>query len=206
MKQAVEILPSDHPSFGASQAVFTFALGQGPMRILSVEATNPWAVLCLERILLVDGKVSPNCYVLQVVRDHRDLGTRHDMVQEPTFAEFCLDIVDPDRMFCDAVILEAFKNALSDGEKIQALAKLQAAKNLMDQRAEVLEPFDPFPPSEEIVPQLQGPDQSDKLTAALTGLGFKKTEVRQFVSTLGDRARTDGFHDLLREGLRVLAA
>ena len=204
MEQSLDVIPRDHPSFGTERAVYIFALGQGPVRLLTVEATNKWAVMCLERILLTDQKVSDNCYVIQVVRDYREVGTRNEFVQEPTFAEFCIDIVDPDRMFSDAVTLECFQNALSDNERQAALTKLQTQENAQKE----VENDDFFASLHQAaqVPQLQSPDQSEKLSTALIGLGFKKPEVRRFVSSLGERARTEDLHSLLREGLRVLAA
>src|SRR5512135_423243 len=133
LREAFEnILPQGHPSFGTQRAVYLFALGNGPTRILSVEATNPWAVLCLERLLLVDGKVSDNCRVLQAIRDYRNVGTRDEMAEEVPFVDFMLDIADMDRMLGgsndDALIVECFQRSLSDADKQVAMFKLQAMR------------------------------------------------------------------------------
>lgn len=207
---ASRILYADHPSFGTERAVFLFALGQGPARILSVEATNPWAVLCMERLLLGDGKASENCQVLQVIREYGNVGTRSEMAEEVPFMDFILDIADMDRLLGggqdDALVLEAFKNALSDAERQQAMFKLQALrqlpeKNLFDGMPELPEVIET---EVEVLPAAD--DQADKLSSALVGLGFKRPEVRRFVSTLGNETRTSDMHSLLRKGLQALSA
>jgi len=205
---ANQILYQGHPSIGTQRAVFMFALGKGPTRILTVEATNPWAVLCLERLLLTDGKASDNCRVLQVIREYRNVGTRDEMTEEVPFMDFMLDIADTDRLLGgtndDVLIMEAFKNALSETERQAAAIKLEAQQSA---------PRDIFagyqPETMEVapkVPEVASEDQSEKLTSALVGLGFKKSEVRQFVASLGDQAHTESLHSLLRQGLRALAA
>lgn len=202
-----QILYQDHPSIGTQRAVFMFAIGKGPTRILTVEATNPWAVLCLERLLLTDGKASDNCRVLQVIREYRNVGTRDEMTEEVPFMDFMLDIADMDRLLGgtddDVLVLEAFKNALSDTERQAAAIKLEAQQQSA--------PRDIFAgyQSETVaakVPGIESEGQSEKLTTALVGLGFKKADVRQFVASLGDQAHTESLHSLLRQGLRALAA
>jgi Holliday junction resolvasome RuvABC DNA-binding subunit len=42
------------------------------------------------------------------------------------------------------------------------------------------------------------------ITSALTNLGFKTSEVRRFVATLGSRAETERLEVLVREGLRAI--
>ncbi|MGH9919152.1 MAG: RuvA C-terminal domain-containing protein [Nitrososphaerales archaeon] len=204
-----QILPAGHPSFGTARAVFLFSIAQG-QRVLVVEATNPWAVLCLERLLLVDGKVSDFCHVLTVIRDFRNVGMRSDTAEEVPFMDFMTDIVDPYRLAGgvddDGLILKCFKEALTPEElevagiKLDAMAEAPTPYNFM-QFAEGLSESVPALPAAET-----GPDQADQLTSALVNLGFKKPEVRRFVSALGDRTRSESMHALIREGLRQLAA
>ena len=212
---ANRILYEGHPSIGTKRAVFLFALGQGPTRFLSVETNNPWAVLCMERLLLVDGKASDACQVLQVIRDHRNTGVRHSMTEEIPFVDFMLDIVDMDRLLGgdqdDVIVLETFKNSLSAEENKRAIQKLQAIQNApkRDIFAGYEAPQVPAPVSSGLtliktsVPQ---EDQTEKLTAALVGLGFKKSDVRQYVNKLGSQVHTEKLQDLVRQGLRALAA
>lgn len=206
---ASQILYADHPSFGTERAVFLFALGTGPTRILSVEASNPWAVMCMERLLLADGKASKNCRVLQVVREYKNVGTRDEMAEEIPFVDFMLDIADMDKLLGeaqdDALVLEAFKNALSDAERHQAMLKLRALQELPEENIfDNLPGSGTVPAAVEVLPAVE--DQADKLTSALVGLGFKKPEVRRFVASLGDETRTLDMHSLLRKGLQALAA
>lgn len=49
-----------------------------------------------------------------------------------------------------------------------------------------------------------GPDQSQKLEAALTGMGFKRSRVRKCIAALGDRVGTEPLEQLLRDGVVVL--
>ena len=207
----MQLLPQTHPSFGTKRALFTFALGQGPVRVLAVEATNEWAVLCLESLLQVDGKVSDTCQVLQVTRDYRSVGTRSELVSEVPFADFMTDIVDSGRMTNDVVALEAFKNALSDEEAQTVKAKLGWASPALP----ALPPHvdfegEPFPGlhvvADEPTPTVVQNDQSDRLVSALVGLGFKKAEVREVVASLGSMVQTEDLHALIRESLRQLAA
>ncbi len=196
-----QLLPTDHPSFGTSRAVFLFAIG--PSRILAVEAKNPWAVLCLERLLLVDGKASDKCRAIQVIRDYRDVGTRDEMVEEVPFVDFMLDIADMDRLMGggndDALILAAFKNALSQQEVGTAVSKLHALRQL---------PADPFEGYVPVVDQTESvpSDQTERLTTALVGLGFKKPSVRGFVASLGEKIHKESLDSLIRQGLKALAA
>jgi hypothetical protein len=204
------MLPQTHPSFGTKRALFTFALGQGPIRVLTVEATNEWAVLCMESLLQVDGKVSDNCQVLQVIRDYRSVGTRSELVSEVPFADFMTDLVDPHRMTGDVVALEAFKNALTDEEAQVVKAKLGCAPMAPPALPPHVdfegEPFPGLHAVPEAAPVVVGDDQSDRLVSALVGLGFKKTEVREVVASLGSMVQTEDLHALIRESLRQLAA
>jgi hypothetical protein len=196
-----QILPQGHPSFGTQRALFLFALGEG---LLSVEATNPWAVLCIEHLLVEQGRVSDNCELLQVVRDYRNVGTRSDRTQEVPFVDFMIDIADVDRLH--GVAAECFKNALSPEDRQVALLKLRAVQTAPHDVFAGMQPETTVAVESPVLPQVDGEDQSDKLTSALVGLGFKKTEVRKFVAELGDRTRSEDLHSLLREGLRALAA
>jgi hypothetical protein len=194
-----QILPAGHPSIGTRRAVFQFVLGQV---FVSVEAPNEWAVLCLERLLAVDGKVSDTCEVLSVIRDYRSLGSRSERVQEIPFSDFMTDIVDPGRITRDSVVGEAFRRALSVAERRYVDQKLGALPQ------ETV--WDEIPQEPVSAPQLTAgspaTDQPEKLTAALVNLGFKKAEVRKFVSSLGDEVHTEQMHALVRRGLAVLAA
>ncbi len=207
-----KILYQGHPSFGTARAVFLFALGEGPTRLLMVEANNVSAVLCLERILLTDGKVSDNCRILSVIRDHRNVGSRSDeLTVEIPFVDFCTDIVDPDRILEDATTLTCFKSALTLAEQEYAQMKFMSAA---DEEQELFEELDadssgPFviQVPKALPPKSPAhPENRQQLSLALVGLGFSKSEVRKFIEGLGDRVETEELQALLREGLQSLAA
>jgi hypothetical protein len=46
----------------------------------------------------------------------------------------------------------------------------------------------------------------ERLTNAMTGMGFRATDVRAFVNSLGDRACREPIETLIKEGLAHLAA
>lgn len=210
-----QILYSGHPSIGTKRAVFIFALGMGPTRVFHVEAQNPSAVLLMERLLLGDGKVSDNCQVLSVVRDHRSLGTRGELAMEIPFVDFLTDIVDLDKLMADVVTAECLRKALTDEERRYMERKLalieeepeEELPDLFEEAAKISEDADDWTEESDVVPvraQAIQDDHTVQLTAALVGLGFKKPEVRKFVVGLGTRVRTDSLHGLLKDGIRTL--
>jgi len=52
---------------------------------------------------------------------------------------------------------------------------------------------------------LVGPTQAERLTTALTGMGFATPDVRRFVGSLGPRVEQDGLAVLIKDGLRSLS-
>jgi len=201
--QANQILPAGHPSFGTRRAVFLFVIGREVQNLLSVEATNERAVVCLEKLLEADGRVSDVCQVLQVIRDYRNVETRSEGVVEVPFADFMTDIVDPGRITANPVANTFFAQALSPEESERVQQKLELARGEVE---DVWEGFD-SPVSETVeAPKPVNSDQPERLASALVNLGYKKPEVRRVVAALGDRVLTDDLHSLIREGLRQLAA
>jgi hypothetical protein len=49
------------------------------------------------------------------------------------------------------------------------------------------------------------PTQAERLTTALTGLGFATPDVRRFVGSLGPRVEREGLEGLIKDGLRALS-
>ena len=184
-----QILYEGHPSLNTHRAVYMFALGS---RFLLVEAENRWAVLALERILLQGGQVSENCRVMAIFRDTQSLGVRDELVAEVPYVDFMMDIVDFERVFEDQIVRHCFGQSLSPVQKQYVAQKLQAHPEA--------------PELEETEAIVVSSEQPAKLSNALCGLGFKKSEVRKFVQSLGVRASQGPLNALIREGIASLAA
>lgn len=196
-------LDKSHPSFGCKKAVFQFALTAADgrvVRFLLVEANNPSAVICIERILMMDeGRVSDNCRVICVFRDCRNVGTRDDLMNEVPYVDFMQDIVRPEFILNDSATSAAFTQSLTPEEreyvnrKEVELAQVQsspvAAKAAKKERAEE-----------------SSPESLQKLESSLCGMGFRKGEVRKFLDGLDVQALRKPLPDLVRLGIMQLTA
>ncbi len=100
----------------------------------------------------------------------------------------------------------------------------RASDALEAQSSKTFKPFEPFSPSAKKVtpkavtsrthapigrPKLTlvppAPGQTERLTTALIGMGFRAPDVRRFVSSLGERVESAELKGLIVEGLRFLA-
>lgn len=113
--KSTDLLPDNHPSREAGNAVFVFQTVplKGTGTVITVYASDCWQVAILERLLLRSGQVSPYIRVLAVIRDVRDFGTRNDTHDIPLY-EFLRDCVDPERILSDPMIREALSKTFGD--------------------------------------------------------------------------------------------
>ena len=198
-----KILYEGHPADGTERAAYQFLIADpatgAPVRFLLVEADNAWAVATMEKILLRDAKVADNCRIIAVFRDHRVAGVRDDLLEEVPFTDFMIDIVDPERLNGNPVVQACFSKSLEPDARAYVLGRIQeAAARPAARPAPVAAPaFNlPLPPS----------GNAEVLTSALCNMGFKRAEVRKFVSSVGPRLHSEPVPELIREGLRSLAA
>jgi len=194
-----QILYEGHPSSNTNRAVYMFALASGDQvsRFLLVEAENRWAVLALERILLQGGQVSDNCRVMAIFRDTLSLGVRDALVTEIPYVDFMTDIVDLGRIVEDPIAKYCFGQSLSSDQKQYVARKFESSDA-------VQEPVETE--TAIVVRSSSDPEQPAKIANALCGLGFKKSEVRKFVQSLGSRVTQEPINALIREGIATLAA
>lgn len=210
MNATLGLLDRDHPSFGTSNATFLFALQDdrgGVVRFLVVEAKNPYAVATIERILVQnDQQVAPNCRVLAAFRDARNTGVRDDLVEEVSYVDFITDIVEASWLLADPVNTTCLSQSITAEEKqyIQQKAQMLAGTRSAPRLVAAPEPEE-TEEEEQDEPE-PNTNQRIQLSAALTGMGFKKAAVDKFVRDLGSRADRAPLQDLLREGLRALAS
>lgn len=201
-----KILYEGHPAEGTERSAFQFLISDpatgAPVRFLLVEAENAWAVAAIEKILLRDGRVNDTCRIIAIFRDHRFAGVRDDLLEEVPYADFMVDIVDHDRLTGSPVVAACFSKSLSAKERTRVARRAAESAGPSPARAEPIPaPAPGGPPGP--VPES---GNSDILTSALCGMGFKKPEVKKFVSSLGRRVESEPVPQLLREGLRALAA
>jgi hypothetical protein len=199
-----DVVDQTHPSFGCQQAWFTVAVckpgSPGAItRLLLVEARNEWAVATIERVAASDGgRVSPNSFIVAVHRNCSDVAMRSALVDEIDYVDFMLDLVEPGRILQDAVTATAFRSSLDGEDLTRARMKL---KN-----------YAPAPVMKEDPPVLPVPVKTwkdpgpaaDRLASGLISLGFKATQVKKLVESLGDRPANEPIESLMREAISRL--
>lgn len=193
------LLDPRHPSFSTERATFMFALtgrDGAPRKFLLVEANNRWAVQTMEWVLGDGQSASATCRCMAIFRDLQSLGTRDDMMEEVQYADFMLDMVDPDRL---AQVEDAFNWSLSDEEREYVNCKLAAAD-------EAPAPA-PAPAVSGVLPAASASsDDEEKLVSALTKLGFSKKPVLRFVDSVRSRIGRDDIRLLVKDGCKALVA
>jgi hypothetical protein len=225
----------NHPSFGYGQAWFTFALINSSgilIRLLMVEAKNPWAIQTLERIVLEDGKVSPTCELLSVAKHCTELDTRSETTVKVKYVDFLLDIVEPRRLIKDALVATAFDKSLTPDERRYAEVKMAAiikADEAAQDLTRVASPgspppryplprqelaLDPTPapvfckpsPVQTTVPRFDPNDSIayQSILAALMDLGFKRAQVKKVLDSMGSKVDQASIEDSIRSALQQL--
>ena len=213
-----QALDSTHPSYGCTSAVFQFAMTDHVgrvVRFLLVEARNVEAVICIERILMMDGgKVAPNCRVICILRNCTSVGTRDDLMNEVLYVDFMQDIVRPELILNDTVTAACFAQSLSTEEREYAKSKAEAlGQEPLPMEADVVEVVPAPAPAVVKVqkkavskPKKNSDASMQKLESSLCGLGFKKGDVQKFIDDLGDSAKSKPLQDLIRDGIVNLSA
>lgn len=222
------LINQDHPSFGCEQAYFLFALqdhrGQSVTKLFLVETTCAWAVQTMERLLLKDGFVSNNCFILSVHRDCGSIGIRAEILEQVSYVDFMLDIVDSGRLLADALISTSFHRSLTEEEKEYATQKIGAMNASAEKPTAKAIPKPSSTPvsssatsagskassPSKMPSEAQEPQANSmvyhQLMGGLIGMGFKKAAVKQFVERLGSKLETSKLNDLMRQGISELAA
>jgi len=204
-----KILYEGHPADGTERAAYQFLISDpstgAPVRFLLVEAENPWAVAALEKILLRDARVSDNCRIIAVFRDHRVAGVRDDLLEEVPFTDFMVDIVDPERLESQ-VVQACFSKSLEPKAREYVLGRIREAESGVHTVSRTAAPARRPAPVPALSLQLPPSGNAEVLTSALCNMGFKRAEVKKFVSSVGPRVESDPVPDLIREGLKSLAA
>lgn len=111
------ILPSNHPSASASNAIFIFQTMplKGTGTVILVHAMDKYQVFIVEKLLMKSGHISPYIKVLAVIRDVKNYGIRSDASEIPLY-EFLRDCADPDAIMSDPEIRQAL--SMTFGESV----------------------------------------------------------------------------------------
>ncbi len=200
------LLDKKHPSFGIDQAWFQFAIlsEDGSIRkLMLVEAQRVAAVATLEYILSKDGWVSSRCQVVAVFRQCPGIGMRSDIIDELSYVDFMLDIVDPDRLMADAVVSTYFVSSLTNDERRYAAAKATARAAWHNEESEP-EPVVRIRTVSQTSGEYEPGSRQALLFCAMTKMGFKAHQVRKWIN---DNDVSSGeISDQIRAGLVVLAS
>ena len=191
----------DHPAFGTGQALYQFAFSNkdGIGRLIIVEAKNPWAIFVLEKLIAKNNRVSDKCFVMAIFRECPKVGLKSDLIDEVSYIDFMIDVVDSDLLLSDPVITTAFQNSLSQEEAFYANEKL---KFFEDTSEDVSDTFQSEPSTP--VQNIDSNPNAKKLVFALTNLGYNKSIVQRRVQELGRRVEMEPIQDLIRESLRSM--
>ena len=188
-------LKSEHPSYKTDQAWFLFAVlnpkGSGFGRLLLVEALNHAAVSFIERVISDDGRASNTCELMSVHRQCPSVAIRSDKIEEVSFIDFALDMVDRAKIDRDPLAVEAFKEATGETRKTPVPPLAPSMRKT---------------PSNPVTKPVPVPRQDMKkyedAMAALTGLGFKRPQAAAMLKPLENRLSTMAIEEVIRESLR----
>lgn len=207
MGHPANLINQNHPSFGAKSMWFLFAtqVNGSYRRMLLVEAKNPWAIQCMERILGSDQRVSPTCHCILVFRDC-DIGRRHDMAEEISLQEFVETMVEPSRLLDDSCTVQALTHALAPERPVAVVRALPPPKKT-EQKPE------PKKSAEKTEKNKEEPAKEDantvalrsKLSGVLSGMGFKADQYGPVVRALDVNSGSD-INTLVRLSLQKLVA
>lgn len=200
MNRPASFIGHDHPSYGTAQAWFTFAMRvRGAVtKVFLVNAKNPWAVQCIERLLGEDQKVSTTCECLMVFRDC-SIGIRGDLAEEISFEEFVSVIVDKDRFLNDPLTIEAFQQAIS----ATSMPLLAAPPPRRPQPAPVKTVAEKAAPAPKKA--IGGPGYA-KVSGVLTGLGYKQAQLEPILKGLDVDFESGNVNEIVHTALQALAA
>jgi hypothetical protein len=201
----MSLLAAAHPSFGASQATFMFAIsapGGGIRRVLLVAAKNALAVQFVERLVAADNRVSDNCFLLTVHRETTPIGMRSDLVEEVPYAQFVTDIVDPERVVADPSAEVAMCMSLSEEEKAMVEMAIMSRRHLQSSRTDSRAMS--LPPAEAAADRPGASHDRSRLQEALSSLGLKRDQVSTLSRELDGRIGREPVEDLVKAALVMI--
>lgn len=195
----VQIAGPAHPSFGANKMWYTFGMfsENGIVRLFLVEAENGPAVHMIESLVQENGSVSNTCGLIS--SSPAEPLVRSASIERLDFVDFVVDIVDPSRWLDSPFLIETFRQSLSDVDVILAGMKIDLIirQYEFEKEQKLQQEYDEI----ECEPGIS-PEKAAQLQAGLVGLGFQKSAVEKFVSSL-DGEQT--MEDMMKAGICCLS-
>jgi hypothetical protein len=182
------ILPDGHPAQGINLAWYLFSVGSD--RLLWVLADRMAKVELIEWTVL-QGLLTPKCQMRARVsptgtEDVVNVGIRGENDDLASYVDFMFDMVDLTN------IQEIFAETLTQDDRTHLVERLETASEASETSIAML------PPARPEVAQ-------ERLVGALTGLGFNKGQVKNFVGRVGNRLGVEKIENLIREGIQQLS-
>jgi hypothetical protein len=188
-----QVAGPEHPSFGLHRAWYTFGVfsSDGSVkRLMLVEAENVYAINFLESVVQVDGAVSDTCGLVSISSQEPQI--RSIFLNEISYIDFVLDMVDANRWFESPFLVDIFQKSLSDVDKVVATMKMNAL--IRRQKRET---------QNKKVSQEPDTEKLSQLKSGLINLGFSKKDVKKFIESINDQ--TKSIRDLMAEGIGALS-
>lgn len=202
-----------HPLYGCDRAWFTFLIQTREARVLTVEAKNRWAVGFMEMISR-SGRVSPTCALLTVHTGRAAMTSQ--VVEIMKLSDFAIDMIDYNGIAGDPAAVMMLQKALSDADRYHMERRLNALDKMRHEcRKEEVSGLNFLEEAEsETLPAASDCQSAtrdaemnaEKIMAAMTDLGFGKSQIKRFIDGIGPRLGTDSLETLIREGIRELGA
>lgn len=205
MTRPANFIDQNHPSFGTNQAWYTFAMRiKGSItKLFLVNAKNPWAVQCIERLLGDDQKVSATCECIMVFRDC-SIGVRNDLVEEISLEEFISVIVDKSRFLNDGLTIEAFQRSIQQKMSVPVSVPVQ---RLPPPRRPHTVPI--VTERKEKAPETKkntsGPGYQ-KTLGILIGIGYKSAQIEPILRKMDVDFDKDDMNEIVHIALQHMAA
>lgn len=175
-------LHSNHPSANTQQAAFLFSVDGGMFYVLAI---NPFAVQAIELLCGDDHSPAPGIGLLAIFRDPGTIGIRNpNQMVELSYPKFLTQVADKRRIQFTPGLQQCIADSLTEEDREQISIDIQATEEAS-----------------------QAPnDCSEQLKALLGELGYKSSQIEDFLKSVGARTASEPVEILLREAIRQLSS
>lgn len=172
-------------------------------KLFLVNAENPWAIQCIERLLGEDQRVSATCECVMVFREC-SMGLRGELAEQISFQEFVTVIVDRNRFLNDSLAIEAFQRATSNVRQLPAPAPRVASPPPRKVRPATTRAVEPkAQPEPKKTPVGAG---YARVAGVLTGLGYRGAQFEPILKNLSVDFENGDINEIVHVALQKLAA
>jgi hypothetical protein len=201
-------LPADHPSINTQQAYFLFSVDDG---LFIVEAKNQFAVQAIELLVGIseDYTAAPGVRMMAIFRDCGVVGIRQEDIINLEYVDFLVKVADHKLIATIPNLKECIAASLNPAERLE-IARI--TKNIQEKsKTEEEASEDEEEASEDEVMSSSNRNHkasninTDSLISIFTNLGFSKSAVKKYVTSLGSRVSQEPIEVLLRTGIQYLS-